>query len=329
MTAYVNITFNHLAALQHWVTQTGGVATLDVRDLTLEVKHRGRYFRMYPTFQANVGGSLVHLPNLSPQAIGFGGWRPYTTFSHPHSTSKPLFKQFVREAGLRTPREWDAKMSPPECDYLLKPQTGSFGRHLFGPYRAHARPAASGPDLQDAGPLFAEEFIQGHALKVWFWGARPFFAHMQSYPTLQGDGASTLGELLDRRIAASVARDAAAQIAVATACLAFQGHALADVLPAGEHAWIDYRYGQQYVTGFGMTPISDNQLDALHERSGTQLAEMGRALAKLLQETIPVPVMITVDGILDAEGRIWWLEMNTNSLLPPEGYGAMFADLFA
>ena len=329
MTAYVNITFNHLSALQKWITESGGVATLDVKDLTMEVKHRGRYYRLFPTFQANVNGSLVHLPHLSEQVIGFGGWRPYTAFTHPHSTQKPVFKDFVRAAGLRTPQAWDNHAPPPDRDYLLKPQTGSFGRGLFGPYRANAQPTASAQSLDEAAPLFAEEFISGQALKVWFWGARPFFAHAQGRPTLQGDGTSTLADLLDRRIAASVARDAAAQKGVASACLAFQGHKLADVLRAGDEAWIDYRYGQQYVTGFGMTPTSDNQLDEVRQRSGTQLADMGRALAKLLQETIPVPVMITVDGVLDEAGRIWWLEMNTNSLLPPEAYGAMFSDLFS
>jgi hypothetical protein len=55
---------------------------------------------------------------------------------------------------------------------------------------------------------------------------------------------------------------------------------------------------------------------------------MGKALAKLLKLTFPAPLMISIDGVLDREGVIWWLEMNTNSVVPPDGYEAMFSDLF-
>ena len=75
--------------------------------------------------------------------------------------------------------------------------------------------------------------------------------------------------------------------------------------------------------------MSDNELAALQQRSGAQLNAMGGALATLLRKTIPVPVVITVDGVLDEDGKVWWLEMNTNSLLPPEGYETMFRDLFS
>jgi hypothetical protein len=101
------------------------------------------------------------------------------------------------------------------------------------------------------------------------------------------------------------------------------------VLEEGREAWIDYRYGQVYPEAFGASARSDSRLEELLQLTGGQLAEMGRALANLLRQTIPVPVVITVDGVLDDQQQIWWLEMNTNSLLPPEAYAAMFADLFA
>ena len=92
---------------------------------------------------------------------------------------------------------------------------------------------------------------------------------------------------------------------------------------------MDFRYSQHLGPRRGTTLASDNQLEALLQASGDQAVRLGQALAGLLRETLPVPVVITADGVLDADGRIWWLEMNTNSLMPPEGYAAMFADLFA
>lgn len=328
MATYLNVTFNHFSALQAWLAHAGAAATVDMTDLTMEVKHRGRYFRMYPMFQANLNEGQVHVPSLSPQVSGFGGWRPYQTITHPHSTDKQLFKQFLSEAGLRTPASWSDVAVPPECDYVLKARTGSFGKQVFGPYRAQTPAVQRQSTAGEEKGLFVEQFVRGSMLKVWFWGARPFFAHMQSYPTILGDGRSTAGELLDRRFAITL-RNAAPERTFAEGCVAFQGVAPGDVPAAGQSLWFDYRYGHQYETTAGATPNSDNALEPLRQATGTQLDEMGSALARLLRATIPVPVMITVDGLLDDEKRIWWLEMNTNSLLPPEGYATMFADLFA
>jgi hypothetical protein len=283
---------------------------------------------MYPLFQANVNGQLVHLPNLTPQVRGFGGWRPYHPITHAHSSDKQLFKQFLAEAGLRTPQSWGEYGAPPMSDYVLKARRGSFGRGLFGPYRAGRAPLVGEAQTKPYGPLFAEQFVHGRALKVWFWGARPFFAHMQTCPMIVGDGARTAEALLQRKLRSAVSSEPGGLQSFAAECLAFQGVGMNEVLAEGREAWIDYRYGQQYTATWGTTPVSDNQLEALRELSGPQLEEMGTALARLLQQTLPVPVMITCDGVLDGEGRIWWLEMNTNSLLPPEGYAAMFADLF-
>ena len=200
---------------------------------------------------------------------------------------------------------------------------------LFGPYRGALPPDVSAREREPYGKLFAEQFIHGRMLKVWYWGAKPFFAHMQDYPSVTGDGHTTVRELLKRRVEdAHLPWESFEQKPVVLGCLAYQGLTLDDVLAAGRTAWIDYRYGQLYEATWGTTSKSDNQLEALTRLSGDQTQQMGNALARLLQETLALPVLITVDGLLDSEGRIWWLEMNTNSLLPPEGYEAMFADLF-
>lgn len=330
MPSYVNVTFNHFAAIQKWATETGGEATLNMRDFTMEVRHRGRYYRMYPMFQGNVHGRLVHLPQLTPDVRGFGGWRPYQTLTHAHSSDKHLFKAFLQQCGLRSPAAWEFSGDLPKEDYVLKARTGSFGRGLFGPYHAGTPPTVTAEERAPYGDMFAEQFVHGRMLKIWYWGARPFFAHMQDYPTIAGDGRSSIRELLKHRVReAHLDWTSLDQKPLIVDCLAYQGLSLDEVLDAGQSAWIDYRYGQQYEVTWGSTPASDNQLEPLMNLTGHQTRQLGDALARLLQQTVRLPVIITVDGLLDAEGRIWWLEMNTNSLLPPEGYGAMFADLFA
>lgn len=333
MATYLTVSFNHFLAIQKWAAEAGASALLDFKDFTLEVKHRGRYYRMHPMFQARANGRLMHVSSLSESVRGFGGWRPYQTFTHPHSTDKALFKRFLEERGLRSPSTWQANETP-SLDYVLKAGRGSFGESVYGPFRANTLAALSGEGVDEAkasaNDLFAEQFIRGRMLKVWFWGRRPFFAHVHEYPTVVGDGERTIETLMRRRlIQAQLDWDSHADPHIARACLALQGLELQSIPLAGQSVWIDFRYGDRYPARVGGTPVSDNALEELQHSAGEQVDAMGWALTELLQPTIPVPVIITVDGVLDADGRIWWLEMNTNSVLPPEGYAAMFEDLFA
>src|SRR4051794_2173239 len=139
-TRYLNVTFNHFLAIQRWVTAAGASAVMDCKDMTLEVKHRGRYYRLYPMFQARIEGHLSHLPQLTPDVRAFGGWRPYQTLTHPLSTDKAAFKSFMAQAGLRCPQHWGAGEQPAAVDYVIKTTTGSFGVGLYGPYRAGKQP---------------------------------------------------------------------------------------------------------------------------------------------------------------------------------------------
>lgn len=329
MPAYLNVTFNHLAAVQQWVGEHAAEAFLDMQDHTLHVHCRGRACRMYPMFQGVREGQYFHLAQLTADVSGFGGWRPYRTLTHPHTQDKLLFKRFLADAGLRAPTLFDQGATP-GADYVLKARHGSFGDGLAGPFRAGTPP----PPVDGWGPgtggAFAEQFVAGRMLKVWYWGARPFFAHMQDYPCVEGDGERDAATLVhDEFAAVGVDPRKAREWPFVLACLAYQGIAPDTVLPAGRKAWIDYRYNRLYTAGaMASRRRSDNALDALQEAAGAQLQAMGEALDALLRRTLEAPVAITADGLLDEAGQVWWLEMNTNSLLPPEAYAVMFADIF-
>jgi len=69
-------------------------------------------------------------------------------------------------------------------------------------------------------------------------------------------------------------------------------------------------------------------LPDLLQSSSSQLNEMGEFAAQILQQTASVPLMCSVDAVVDAEQRLWWLEMNTNSILPHQGYELILSTLF-
>ena len=55
---------------------------------------------------------------------------------------------------------------------------------------------------------------------------------------------------------------------------------------------------------------------------------MGTVAGAHLRSLFNAPVLFAVDGVCDASGRVWWLEMNSNPILPPDGYAPMFNSLF-
>lgn len=323
--SYINSTYNHLRALQHWAAVSGAALSLDVTTMHLEVKHRNRYYELVPQFIALLNGRFAHLPTLSHEAIAFAGWRPYRPWRFDLSTEKLLFKQHLQSAGLRTPSFWaDARSA--SSDFVLKRSRGSFGYEIAGPYRA-GQPVKSESDASGSnqGTLFAEQFVKGRILKIWFWDSRPFFAHAHDYLLIAGDGRTGAAALamIKRGI-----HGTDADRAVTTACLLYQGISADSVLMEGQEAWIDYRYGRSYAGGASPS-ASDNQLDALGESVRLQCSEVGALIAGELRRSLPAPVAYAIDGMLDDEGRIWWLEMNSNPVLPPEAYAEMFQDLFA
>jgi hypothetical protein len=327
--AYINAFSNHFRSVQEWGQRAQASIVLDVLTFEMEVKCRGRYYTFHPQFVGLVQGRLVNVPALTPDTAGFIGWRPYRPLAYDLSTHKLQFKSFIRESGLRTPSHWtlDGSSPPPDADYILKRVTGSFGYELAGPFRARTHPPADAAVPGD-GALFAEQFVRGRALKVWFWGDRPFFAHLREPATVLADGRSTLRALIDRRFrSANEEFETYPERRVVEDCLSFQSLGLDDIPEEGRSVLVDYRYGREHRPG-NSSLRSDNDLPALPAPVLEAVERAGDCFAAKLRETLPAPVAYALDAVVDAENRVWWLEANSNPVLPPEGYEAMFADLF-
>ncbi|MBK6004881.1 hypothetical protein JJB11_02150 [Ramlibacter ginsenosidimutans] len=328
--SYIAITLNHMRAVKAWADAEGAEASLDLRNCELEVRCRNRFFRFHPRFLARREGRLFHTHELVDYAMGFIGWLPYGIVRYELSDDKLAFKSFAAAAGLKVPARWPA--DAPRGDYILKSATGSFGYEITGPYRSGSAPGrmppapAAGPGA--ATPVFAEEFVEGDALKAWFWGSEAFFAHRQAWPCLRGDGTSSVRALLHERLGPAAADWLGSpEQPFLEDALAFQ-HLSLDAVPAAERAvWLDFRYGRTYA-GDSLNPHSDSILDALPTRARADVDRVGAAVAQELQKRFPAPVLFAVDGVLDAQGQVWWLEVNSNPTLPPDGYAHIFSTLF-
>lgn len=324
---FIVATLNHFRAVQAWAQANDAEVQLDVLTFEMEVKARHRYFSLKPQFLASMDGRFAHVPTLTPEATGLIGWLPYRPpLRWDVAGDKLTFKSLIAQSGFKTP-DWWTEPARAESDHILKRSRGSFGYELYGPYRTGALLPAV-PAESRTGQIFAERFIHGRNVKLWFWGEAPFFAHVHDYPTATGDGASSVRQLVDRRLQrVGRALDDSAEASVILQALAYQGHGLDDVPAEGEKFWLDYRYGRTF-TSSPVTSQSDNALGQLGSDAQGQAQALGRFLASELLKVLPAPVLCSVDAVLDAQGTLWWLEMNSNPILPPDGYPLILSTLF-
>lgn len=328
--AYLDATINHLRAVHEWAHDNGAQIHLDLLNFELEVKGRNRYFILYPQFVSESNGQRAHTSVLTRSVVGFIGWLPYRPIRWPMSNDKLLFKKRIAELGMNTPMMWPAA-SAATADYLLKAAAGSFGNDISGPYHRGSMaglaertvPARPGKDT----PIYAEQFIPGRNLKAWFWGADLFHLELDAYPEIVGDGQNTVAGLLQQRLSL-IAADMGSygEMVMVELSLAYQGLTLSTVLASGQTAWLDFRYGRRFMPE--KNNRDTNRLPDTDSSTLDQIREAGHLLARELMQHWNAPVLYSLDGVLDAQGRIWWLEMNSNPIFAPSGYRIMLATLF-
>ena len=327
---YISITLNHMRAVKAWADSCGASANLDLRTFNLEVKTRNRYYTLKPRFLVDTDGKMAYSTRLVKDVTGFIGWLPYDVLQWALSLDKLLFKTFLEKAGFRSPATWasEAEVNHP---FLVKQSSGSFGYRIGGPYRnaGEVKPflEPGGPNPA-AGQYFAEQFVVGTNLKVWFWGAKAVYAHVHPYPTIVGDGVSTVQSLLEARFV-RLGRQAGDQPDSANilSSLAFQQVELGDIPKAGQELWFDFRYGRQYAPASSSNE-TDSDLDKIKPAVMAQVEALGVKLGEECLGRFKAPVLYSVDAVVDDAGDVWWLEVNSNPVLPPDAYPAVFRSLF-
>lgn len=326
---YLAIALNHFKTVQSWLKSANAEGSLDISSFELEVRCRNRYYKLFPQFIAEKQRRYIYEPNLTSDSFGFIGWLPYRSISWALSNDKLTFKKFMQQNSERTPDFW-TDPSQASSDYILKRSMGSFGDDLAGPFHASdATSAQAAAPPGSRGTPFAEEFIKGDILKVWFWGSQPFYAQRKRYPEIQGDGSSALHKLIEEHLALcgrTLAGDDPDH-ATLLSTIRYQRFDLKHIPTKGERIWLDYRYGRNYTRG-GLRTTSDNAIPNMSAQLKEQIHRAGKKLAEELDQQFPAPVLFSLDAVVDSDEQVWWLEMNSNPTLPPDGYPVIFASLF-
>ncbi|HEY9105956.1 MAG TPA: hypothetical protein VIN58_04705 [Roseateles sp.] len=306
----------HALAISRWLGQHGASAGIDPATYVMDIRLGGRTVRFFPQFSTLASDGLpAFSPELSDGVSGFVGWLPYFNKRWPIAQDKLAFKVFARAQGLRTPA-WSGLNGPGvEGPVLVKRQQSTFGRGMLGPF-----PNAS--DVSLTAGDYIEAFITGRIVKAWYWNSTPIVVEAVTMPTVTGDGASSLCGL----IAASLkGRDTWPDGLDTLARL--QGFELDAIVPAGHTVLSDYRY----MSPLNPTHYVDHNVWPAVGGSalGAQLLPAGEACAT----AIPAEVrgggtMFSLDGIEDANGRLWFLEANCNPQLHPACYPWMLNAIF-
>lgn len=326
--SFVGTTLNHFRAIKEWGDKNDAKISMSMRSFEIEVYLKNRYFSLFPQFIASNNDRLLYVSELVPAACGFAGWLPYKPIRWDLSTNKLMFKNFMNNAMLLTPR-WS--VNPGDCafDYILKQSVGSFGYGITGPFTRDdpgTQQSVRSPEADAI--LFAEQFIKGKILKLWCWGDQPFHAHLHDFPTVVGNGESTVRQLVDRllqRIGKTY--DTYTEKDAVDTVLKFQGIDIATVPAENQKIWIDYRYGR-FLSPESLPQDKDNAMISFSPEMMDQISKTINVIALELLQKIGAPVLYAMDGILDDDGKIWWLEINSNPVVAPTGYPYIFATLF-
>jgi hypothetical protein len=278
---------------------------------------------LYPRFLEVIDGKKGYTETPTHRARRFIGWLPYRAKRWSLASDKLAFKRHAVENGLLTP-DYSTSADADLRDVLVKSAVSSFGAKIKGPFRR------TGDVRLDTGAgEYFERFIQGKIVKIWFWNAMPVCMEVDQPPVVVGDGKSTIADLVKQRLVerGKLSEGATTSMQNVEQVLAFHGRSLSDVLAVGEQQVVEIRYGS------ALHKASYRQVVDL--RSGTpsnvqtDLGRIGTVAWQGIPEDLRAGTAYTVDAILDAEGRVWVLEMNSNPFIHPYVYQPMASTLFA
>jgi hypothetical protein len=313
---YVVSLLGHIKGMQACMAALGGEALIDVKDMTVQVRLNGEERCLLPQFTHVTDGRIRYTPSLLSSVTGFVGWRPYLAKSWPLSSDKLLFKAHVTGAGLLTPRLW-REAAPDVARFIVKKSRSSFGEGIRGPFE-RLDPANPAHRLEEGE--FYEAFIAGRIAKAWYWNGELVCLELRPPPSVVGDGRATVLELALRRSRRDVDQQALRRI------VASQGRRLEDVLESGKRLVMDFKYGSPYEI-----PTFDNENVLAKLRNtpvGQQLDEAGKVLYQAIPEDVRTDILFTIDASVDAQSKVWLLEMNSNPMVHPDVYPAMVKSVF-
>ncbi len=311
---------SHMRLLSDAAKGMGIHAEFDVETLRVEVSAVGRYFELEPEFIcAPDRAELGYTPRPTAASIAFRGWRPGPAKHWEAGLNKRLFKEFCARNDLRTPR---AYLHPDEAatSVLVKElhRKGPRG-NIRGPFAAREVPA----DL--LGPhsgFFAEDYIQGDLVRAAYWDGVLASVEIRKRPCVIGDGRSTVRELIecncgpfgrfDWNVPANVVR--------------LQGSTVDAVLPAEKSLVVDIDFWS------ALHPLTLGDPNALGSIAGTSLQQQLLRAGPLFWSRLPADIRrhtaLHVYAVVDAEQRVWFIDVDVDPYVVPHAYVPMLRSLF-
>lgn len=313
---YIISLLNHLKRVHAWASETGGSATVDARDLSLEVTLASQCLRLRPQFTVWWQGRRLYTSTFSANVQGFIGWRPHAPRHWAATAEKLVFKQFARAGGVLTP-DWWSEPSANIRQFIIKRNRSSFGYGIRGPFET----LEPGNPLHalDAGEYY-EAFVPGRIAKAWYLDGELLCLEVRPPPFVTGDGRTTLLDLAAKRHISVVDEQSLSWI------VASQGRRLSDVLPEGQRVVVDYKYGSPMG---GWSFDNENLLATLRDgKIGEQFSQAGSVLLGVVPPDMRHSTVITLDAVVDADDIVWFLEMNSNPMVHPDTYDKILRQAF-
>jgi hypothetical protein len=319
----------HFKHLQKALDRAGCEAILSVANFSLLIRRGAEDRVLYPQFLAVSAGVKQYTQTFGMNARQFIGWLPYYNKRWEIATSKLSFKAYAKAHDIRTP-DYSADPDADLRDVIVKRSISSFGAWIRGPFKSSSATTLN----LDSGEYY-ERLIRGKIIKAWFWNGIPVCLEQDTMPTLIGDGTSTIAALARKRLRGQKRRlsDPARQTALEKMVIdkvgqmaTYQGHQLDTVMPTRQPLLADFRYASE------LALPSYRQIVNLRSRLPSEFGPQLAAVGKALWEGIPVDArqdtLFTVDAILDADNRVWSLEMNSNPFVHPLAYPHIVAAMF-
>jgi hypothetical protein len=320
MTPFKRNFLQHAHAVGEWMRTHQARGGLDVQTLQMEIKLGDQAVRLYPQFTGPTeDGGMVFSNTLAPHSDGFVGWYPYQGKAWPAAQSKLAFKQLAAKHQLRVPA-WTQDLSQVKGAFIVKADCSSLGRGLHGPYRVMQGQALP-QGLGFVPGEYAEQFIMGRLLKAWYWNNELVVAELSPMPYVLGDGTRTVQQLVERALPASEAMPEPLK-----GLLGLQNLTPHSVPTKGQVVVVDYRYMSS------LNPAITRNHDIRPQIKGTGLEAQLQQAGQWFWQDVPAElcegVVLSADGVVDEQGRVWFLELNCNPLLHPSFYNTMLSGVF-
>lgn len=312
--SFILNTLQHLRAVRRWADAQGVHMHLSPHSMALTLTRGKNVQHLQPRFVMLREGRLCYIRAFEEEG-SFVGWHQAEPPSWPLAQDKLAFKKQASAMGLRVPAAWNDASALAES-FILKNKTGSFGEAIDGPFRHDSFDFSQTLKQGD----YFEQFISGRSAKAWCWNGQVVALELVESPYLLGDGQRSLQWLAASR--GNVGR--ALAIEKSRAMLAWQGLTVDAVPAAGQKVLLDFKYASP----FDALSFENKSVWAAQDEKVRH--QFARATA-LLHTCLPAPVqqrvLCTLDAVLDADGRAWFLEMNSHPMVHPDVYEPMLSTL--